>query len=93
MAPLNMRRQTMTRKEALLGIFNIGIDTDTITTVLLSVKHKDYPRAEIIAVPRENFELKAKYIAEYYNEELALKSCEDIKIVNVRAINKEGGAV
>lgn len=93
MAPLNMRRQTMTRKEALLGVFNIGIDTDTITTVLLSVKHKDYPRAEIIAVPRENFELKAKYIAEYYNEELVLKNCEDIKIVNVRVINKEGGAV
>lgn len=93
MAPLNMRRQTMTRKEALLGVFNIGIYTDTITTVLLSVKHKDYPRAEIIAVPRENFELKAKYIAEYYNEELVLKNCEDIKIVNVRVINKEGGEV
>lgn len=83
----------MSRKKSLLEIFRIGTETDNINTVLLSIKHRNYPRAEVIAVPRENFKLKAEYILEHYTDELVLKSCGDIMIVNVKVIDKTGGVI
>lgn len=83
----------MSKKEALLKIFELGINTDKIRTVLLIVKHKEYPEAEIIAVPKENFKLKAQYINNNYTEDLVLKSCEDIKLLGIRIIDKKGEVI
>lgn len=83
----------MSRKEALLQLLKLGKEKDKIGMVLLFTKHKDYPDAEIIAVPKVNFELKAQYISEYYTEDLVLASCEDIQIIGVKALDNRGGVL
>lgn len=83
----------MTRKEALLDLFNIGKRSENVGMVLLVTKHKDYPEAELIAVPKENFELKAQYIESDYTEDLVLSSCEDIEILGVKVLDKTGGVI
>ncbi len=82
--------EEMNRKEALLELFNIAIKEKGIGGVVLYTKHKSYPQPEMIVVPRDNFELKAKYIEEYYTEELRLSSCDDIEIVAVSITDNSG---
>lgn len=83
----------MSRKEALLQLLKLGKEKNQIGIVLLFTKHKDYPDAEIIAVPKANFELKAQYISAQYTEDLVLSSCKDIKIISVKVLDNLGGVV
>lgn len=83
----------MSRKEALLQLLKLGKEKNQIGMVLLITKHKDYPEAEIIAVPKANFELKAQYISAQYTEDLVLASCKDIKIVGVKVLDNIGGII
>ncbi len=80
----------MNKRRSLIELFEIAEQVGDIKFILLSVKHRDYPQAEIIAVPTANFSLKAQYILNNYTEDLALKNCEDIRIVQVKVVNNEG---
>ena len=45
--------------------------------------YKNYKKSEIIINPRENFEDKFEYYLQAYDENLVLKNCSKIRIVDV----------
>lgn len=48
----------------------------------IKVKMDDYEKAEIIINPNENFLKKIDYYINSYNDDLTLKSCNKIKIID-----------
>ena len=80
----------MSKRQALMELFEIAETMEDIRFILLTVKHEEYPEAEIIAVPKANFDLKAQYILNSYTDNLELKNCKDIKILCVQLVNNRG---
>lgn len=49
--------------------------------VVIGVKIPNCPKPEIIIIAKENFDTKLNYYKNAYNEDLTLKTCDDIKII------------
>ena len=50
--------------------------------IAVKIKMNNLEKCEIIVNPIENATEKLKYYSEAYNEDLTLKACKDIKIVD-----------
>lgn len=50
--------------------------------IYIVIKNKNHNKNEIIINPMGNVEDKTSYIENAYNEDLTLKACKDIKIVD-----------
>ncbi|WP_206460420.1 hypothetical protein [Anaerovorax sp. IOR16] len=69
----------MTKKEIFLQEF----DKDH-NDVVVEVTVPNCPRTELIINPKENFKGKKEYYDKAYNDDLELKSFDQIKIVSYR---------
>ena len=67
--------------EHLIKCFDNATTVDAnYIAVLIEMKGSNKP--EVIIICRENFNSKLEYYKKAYNEDLTLKACTDIKIVN-----------
>lgn len=63
-------------------MFTLAIENN-MKFVAIEIENSDYKKSEIIINPRENFEDKFEYYLQAYDENLVLKNCSKIRIVNV----------
>lgn len=74
----------MTKQE-----FLNNFDRDDINVIRVFVRMPNCSKPEIIENPKENFKFKKDYYNNAYDNDLRLKSFNEIKIVGVECLNRK----
>ena len=74
------------KKFELVNVF-ISVIEDNYNYIAVYVQVKNSTMPEIIINGRSNFKAKLEYYINAYDDDLRLKTCNDIKILKVKKIN------
>ncbi len=74
------------KKFELVNMFISAMEND-YNYIAVYVKVKNSKSFEIIINKKSNFKSKLQYYVDAYDDDLKLKTCNDIQILNVKKIN------